>query len=173
MTNKNKQTKRKIFSFQFNIQQVYVLNSLRGLAGSVHDWQKETGRCTKIKFCANKRACLSFVSGGSGDTLSIIHRLNRLSLSIPRPSTTSSQRKTGVEGGSPSSRTFPSLWEWFPTATLDSSDQASEYFSSSAWTNDFAWSNTFFKGAINCDYVCWEKCCSPTLARWEILLCVI
>lgn len=88
----------------------------------------------------------SFVSEGIawelGDKLSIIHCLYRLALSITRPSSSFSQRK--AEKKKTFSRTFPSLWELFPTATLDSSGQASEYFFTSGWTNDFAWSNTFF-----------------------------
>lgn len=52
MTNKSKQNQKKGENIFIPVQTPTGLHfkqpKLYGLAGSVHDWQKETGRCTKI-----------------------------------------------------------------------------------------------------------------------------
>lgn len=78
-----------------------------------------------------------------------------------------------VRGELKKTRTFPVCRIYFhqPPETVQA--RPLNISCTSGWTNDFTWCNTFLKGAINCDYACKEKCCSPTLARWGILFCVI
>lgn len=100
-----------------------------------------------------------------GNQLSIIDWLYQFLQSEGKNNNNEIEKKHSAELG-------PVCWNCFQPPAL-TARQVCEYSLTSGWTNEFARSNTFWKGAINCDYARKEKCCSPTRARWEILLCVI